>query len=175
VIVGAPLADPDASKSGAAYVVFGKAKGYPANLNLSSLNGKNGFLLSGDGAFNYLGRSVSSAGDINGDGFDDIIVGAEGADGYRGAVYVLFGRATPFAPKINVASINGTNGFKISGAGGSFDGDISVSDAGDINGDGLTDIIVGAPSAHFTGPASGSAYVVFGHAGTFAPAFSLRS
>ena len=82
-------------------MVFGKASGFAANLNLSSLNGSNGFKLSGVAAYDYSGCSVSAAGDVNGDGFGDLIIGAKDANpnGYRsGASYVVFGSALgPFA------------------------------------------------------------------------------
>ena len=76
LIIGAPCADPNGSYSGASYVVFGKAGGFAANLNLSTLDGSNGFKLSGVAADDRSGRSVSAAGDVNGDGFDDLIIGA---------------------------------------------------------------------------------------------------
>ena len=67
-----------------------------SNLDLSSLNGSNGFKLSGVAADDRSGISVASAGDVNGDGFADLIVGAHGADpngSYSGASYVVFGKA----------------------------------------------------------------------------------
>ena len=75
-----PVADPNGTYSGASYVVFGKAAGFAANLDLSSLDGSNGFKLSGVAADDFSGCSVASAGDVNGDGFDDLIVGAPAAD-----------------------------------------------------------------------------------------------
>ena len=56
--------------------MFGKASGFAANLDLSSLDGSNGFKLSGVAAGDRSGISVASAGDVNGDGFADLIVGA---------------------------------------------------------------------------------------------------
>ena len=61
--------------------MFGKASGtYSASLELSSLNGTNGFVINGIDEDDYSGNSVSSAGDINNDGYDDIIIGATYAD-----------------------------------------------------------------------------------------------
>ncbi|MFW9259955.1 integrin alpha, partial [Nostoc sp. CALU 546] len=71
-----------------------------AVLNLSELNGSNGFVINGIAESDNSGRSVSSAGDINGDGFDDLIIGAIGADpngqNSAGSSYVVFGSNSGF-------------------------------------------------------------------------------
>ena len=69
-----------AADSGESYVVFGKSGGFASALDLSSLNGSNGFRLDGIDADDQSGYSVSSAGDVNGDGFDDLIIGAYDGD-----------------------------------------------------------------------------------------------
>eukprot|EP01030_Chromulinospumella_sphaerica_P034458 gene34458-biopygen15924 len=116
-------ADPNGSKSGASYVVFGRdtavVGNFAANLNLNALDGSNGFKLSGVTTNEYSGYSSASAGDINGDGIDDLIIGAMGA-GANGASYVVFGKDTaatgPFAANLTLSALNGTNGFRIIGA-----------------------------------------------------------
>ena len=68
------------TKAGTSYVVFGKASGFASTIDLSSLDGTTGFRLDSVAALDRSGFSVSAAGDVNGDGFDDIIVGARFAD-----------------------------------------------------------------------------------------------
>src|SRR4029453_13145137 len=147
LVVGAPFADPHGSASGASYVVFGQASGFAANIDLSTLDGTTGFKVSGGAADDQSGRSVASAGDVNGDGFADLIVGALGADPhgiYSGASYVVFGQASGFAPNIDLSTLDGTTGFKLSGAAARDYSGFSVASAGDVNGDGFADLIVGA-------------------------------
>ena len=61
-------------------------------LSLEDLDGSNGFSINGEHRWDNSGGSVSAAGDLNGDGIDDIIVGAAGAgDLDTGASYVIFG------------------------------------------------------------------------------------
>jgi hypothetical protein len=91
---------------------------FPANIDLSSLDGSNGFKISGVAADDNSGSSVASAGDVNGDGFADLIIGAHGADPHgfaSGASYVVFGKASGFAANLDLSSLDGSNGFKLSG------------------------------------------------------------
>ena len=121
LIVGASSADPNGYWSGSSYVVFGKASGFSAMMDLSSLDGDNGFRLDGVAARDFSGSSVSNAGDVNGDGFDDVIVGALGTDpngDYSGSSYVVFGKAPGFSANMDLSSLDGSNGFLLDGVAG---------------------------------------------------------
>ena len=164
VIVGAHGADQNALGSGSSYVVFGNASGFNASMNLSGLDGNNGFRLDGEGINDLLGVSISNAGDVNGDGFDDVIVSAPGADsnGYdSGSSYEVFGKSSGFSAAINLSNFDGNNGFRVDGATVYDEAGSSVSNAGDVNGDGFDDLIVGAFRADPDGYNSGSSYVIF--------------
>jgi hypothetical protein len=162
LIIGAPFADPNGNFSGTSYVVFGSNQGLPNPLNLSGLNGSNGFVINGESIFDSAGTSVSAAGDINGDNIDDLIIGAPGSspdpnESYSGASYVVFGSNQGLPNPLNLSELNGSNGFVINGVSADDESGTSVSAAGDINGDTIDDLIIGAPYA-----GAGVSYVVFG-------------
>jgi hypothetical protein len=165
VIIGAPSADPHGNFSGASYVVFGKALFTTSVIELSALNGNDGIVLNGAAGGDYAGKSVSGAGDVNGDGFADLIVGAPYASSpaiYSGASYLVFGKASFTTSVIELSALDGTGGFKLSGEAAENYAGASVSGAGDVNNDGLDDLLVGAPSSNFNGTDSGASYLVFG-------------
>ena len=172
LIIGAYEADPNGNNgAGESYVVFGKDTAFNATLELSSLTGSNGFVIEGIDAGDRSGVSVSSAGDINGDGINDLIIGAyradpNGDDG-AGESYVVFGKDTAvdgaFAGTLELSSLTGSNGFVIEGIDAGDRSGVSVSSAGDINGDGINDLIIGAYRADPNGDdGAGESYVVFG-------------
>ncbi|MDJ0626610.1 MAG: peptidoglycan DD-metalloendopeptidase family protein, partial [Rhodobacter sp.] len=163
LIIGAAGVDV-VDQEGAAYVIFGKDQGTRGNIDLSSMSGSDGFVIRGDNPGDQVGWSVSSAGDINSDGIDDLIVGAPGRD-IGGAAYVLFGKAGSTRDDIELSSLAAIDGFVITGEIISEDVGWSVSSAGDVNGDGVDDLIVGALDGFHNGVYVGEAHVIFGKAG----------
>jgi len=181
IVIGAPGAN---SNGGDVYVVFGgvaekNGAPWPASVTLGTafLNGGgtavNGFALKG-GSNEQFGSSVA-AGDVNGDGIADIIVGAPGANSNAGYAYVIFGGATPHSTSgswsatptlANAAWLNTNIGAGLPVNGTRFDGDAGGDKAGwsvavgDANGDGIADIVIGAPAAN---SAAGYTYLIYGH------------
>ena len=169
IIVGASGDAGGGDQAGAAYVLWGKAGGFGARIDLNTLAPADGFVIQGDQAGDFAGWSVSSAGDINGDGFDDIIVGAklgDKGDADAGAAYVVYGRATGFGSRLDLTDLSDTDGFTIRGDRAGDQAGYSVASAGDINGDGFDDLIVGAPHGDDIAEDAGEAYVIFGVAPT---------
>ncbi|MDZ4851884.1 MAG: hypothetical protein SGI77_21555 [Pirellulaceae bacterium] len=159
--------------AGESYLIFGSAS-LPTTIDLTAVGTSvAGVKIFGVDAYDYSGRSVNAAGDINGDGFDDLIIGAPYADGtgntenFAGDCYLIFGGLS-LPATIDLTTVgtttSGTTFF------GSFTGDYtgrSISGAGDVNGDGFDDLLIGA---HFgdalnnTKLNAGDTFLVFGKA-----------
>jgi Ca2+-binding RTX toxin-like protein len=170
LIVGADASDPAArSAAGRSYVVFGRIGGIAVELSAVS-GGSGGFVINGECSDDFSGNSVSAAGDVNGDGLSDLIVGAfandlaAGSNGGRS--YVVFGKTDSSAVDLSVIS-GGNGGFVMNGQSIGDHSGRSVSAAGDVNGDGLGDLIIGALNSEAgAGPYAGRSYLVFGRTGS---------
>jgi hypothetical protein len=147
VIVGAYENDAQGANAGRAYIFFGGP----------TMDAKPDVVLSGEAAGDAFGYSVAGAGDVNHDGYADVVVGAY-ENSARGAgagrAYVFYG-----GPKPDVVADAILNG---EAAGDRFG--ISVAGAGDVNGDGFDDVVVGAYQNDAGGIDAGRSYVYFGNA-----------
>ncbi|MGB3017200.1 MAG: FG-GAP-like repeat-containing protein, partial [Ignavibacteria bacterium] len=140
VIIGDPNGNNGGgTNSGRAYIYFGG----------TIINSTADVILGGETVNNYFGNSVSSAGDVNSDGYDDVIVGANGFNSFTGRAYIYYGGAI----MNSAADVIMTGEF----TGHNFGS--SVSGAGDVNADGYSDVIVGAYAASVY---TGKAYIYFG-------------
>jgi hypothetical protein len=145
VVIGAYKANANGhEESGRAYVVFGKASTEPVLLADVAL-GVGGFAIDGEAAQDYAGSSVSGAGDLNGDGLADIVVGAPGADPNgldSGRTYVVFGKTD--SEKVDLLDVaQGIGGFAIDGEAEEHRS-WGKGTATDINGDDVPDLIAAA-------------------------------
>jgi hypothetical protein len=156
MLVGAPRARfSDRGASGAAYAVLGG----PRRSGRSSLSSSE-VVIAGAGAGDDTGHRVGSVGDLDGDGRGELVIGApDAATAGRpdaGAVFVLYSSA--LGSGVDLASLAG-RGFRIDGAAAGDDAGLSVAGVADMSGDGLPEVVLGAPSAT---AGAGTAYVVWG-------------
>ncbi|MEO1249628.1 MAG: hypothetical protein AAFW76_07285, partial [Pseudomonadota bacterium] len=179
VIIGADRSSPELERQGEAYIVFGTSDGFAESLNAADLDGTNGVRFKDANEGDWTGYKVSNAGDVNGDGVDDVIVASPWTD-REGQAYVVFGSADPFPGSVELADLDGSNGFRVDGAPTSNTFGHSISAAGDFNGDGVDDIVV---SAHMAGAeescsadhaecVAGEVTVIFGSIEPFAASFT---
>ena len=157
IVVNAPFNDSAASDAGIIYIVYGSGS-MPSSVQLSNADVK----LTGESSGDQVGTSISSAGDVNGDGFDDVVVSSATHNSTAGATYIIYGGnagsatgALPSSMSLSAADVklNGETAADYSGR--------SVS-LGDYNNDGFSDILVGADSHASLGFAFGSAYIIYG-------------
>ena len=112
------------SSTGKAYIYYGGA----------NMNSTADVTMTGEATFNFFGNSVSGAGDVNGDGFSDVIIGAFGNSSSTGKAYVYFGGT----------SMDATADFSMAGETANSTFGLSVASTGDVNGDGYPEVLVGA-------------------------------
>lgn len=163
--------------TGRCYVIFGREGNFGMDVDVSALNGTNGFVLNARTPGENGEIAVADAGDVNGDGMDDLILGvsrsASDLVSDTGAAYVIFGKSTPFAASIDIWMLDGSDGFVLNGVAPGDGAGSAVSGVGDVNADGVDDLLIGAFGADAT--IGGAAYVVFGKTSSFASTLELSN
>ncbi|MCK6501885.1 hypothetical protein L6R53_00530 [Myxococcota bacterium] len=150
ILVGAPNNDSGAEESGAAYLVSGNASSATLTAALATFVGED--------ADDHVGSAVDGAGDVDGDGRLDVLIGADRddyADSDAGGAYVVMG------PISGAFDLSESEGKVIGEAADDYVGS-SLAGAGDMNGDGFDDFVIGAPGNDFLGDNAGAAYLIYG-------------
>jgi hypothetical protein len=159
-LVGAPFDDNNGTDSGTVYLVLGTGGALSLDQDIESVAAA---WYVGESAGDGLGLSVAGVGDVNNDGFDDFMMGApyhdHGASSNTGKAYLVFGAKTGWATNENVAI--GSNASFV-GEGAEDNAGWRVAGIGDVNGDGVSDIALGAPNDDDGGNGAGQGYVFFG-------------
>jgi hypothetical protein len=157
LVVGADLEDTGGLNAGAAYLLYGRRERLAGTVSLSMADAK----LVGEAAGDSAGVDVSIGGDLEDDGFDDLVVGASGHDAggsNAGAVYVFIGQEARLGASLSVSAAD----VKLVGAApGDFAG-FAVGPAGDVTDDDTDDLMVGARFNDAGGTNAGAVYVLFG-------------
>jgi len=156
-LIGAYRNDDGGSDAGQTYLILGKAGGWTMDTSLSTADAS----FWGEHLGDYSGYSVATAGDVNGDGYDDFLIGAyandDGGSG-AGQTYLILGKASGWSMDASLstadASFWGENGGDISG--------YSVATAGDVNGDGYDDFLIGANQNSDGAASAGQTYLLLG-------------
>jgi hypothetical protein len=158
ILIGARSNSAQANMAGQTYVIFGKASGWAMDSKLANANASFWGEVANDGS----GTSVDIAGDVNGDGYDDILLGASGSGSSAGQTYLVLGKPSGWA--MDTKLLNANASF-IGEASSDYSGQV-ISSAGDANGDGYDDLLIGAYQNDASGSAAGQAYLVFPDANT---------
>jgi hypothetical protein len=157
LLIGANLNDDGGADAGKVYLFFGNSTGWAMDIDLSNSNAS----FVGEDGLDYAGYAVAIAGDVNHDGFDDILIGAPGDDdggADAGQVYLILGKATGWANNVDLSGVSASFwGEDLGDAAGT-----SVAGAGDVNADGYDDIIIGAINDDDGGANAGQAYLILG-------------
>lgn len=174
IAIGSPGSDVNGLDSGSVFVLFGRRGGFPETLGPGDFDGTLGVMINGRAGNSFTGRGVSAAGDINGDGIDDLVLSAPLAFTEiffgGGETYVIFGRDDGgFPATIELTELNGsdpasTPGITIRGAAATDQSGFSVDAGGDINNDGVDDLLIGIVNADVVpgGSNRGQVVVIYG-------------
>jgi hypothetical protein len=156
-LIGASLNDEGSYDGGQTFLIFGRKTGWSMDQSLANANAS----FWGEALNDYSGGMLAGAGDINGDGYDDILIGVPNNDegsNDAGQAYLIFGKPSGWSMDINLSNVNAS--FLGEGKNNYF-GE-SLAGAGDVNGDGIDDFIIGAHGNSEAAHYAGQSYLFFG-------------
>ncbi len=156
-LIASPQNNEVASHAGQVYLVLGRASGWQTRLSLANVNAS----FTGEMYNATAGGGLASGGDLNGDGYDDMVIGAPydaQAAQEAGQAYVVFGRPSGWQMDTDLSKSNASfTGINLQHVGG------NLADNGDLNGDGIDDLVIGVPTTNpGTGAFDGKIYIVPG-------------
>ena len=166
--IGAPFDDDAASNAGEVYLFLGGLAEWEPDTSVADAVGS----LRGDAEQDRAGHSLVFAGDVNGDGLCDLLVGAPSQDtaSNAGRVFLVPGRAEGWAAD---ASLAGASTASFVGEAADDEAGVSLAGGGDVNGDGLDDLLIGAMRNGEGGPDAGQVYLIFGSPDAWSPGTDL--
>ncbi len=148
-----------------AFVVHGHAPPFDAALDMQALDGMDGFRIVGELPGDRCGETIAEVGDINGDGIDDIGIGAQYADPNgtnSGQVYILFGSASVRSAQLQLGDLSETDGFVFEGTASDDYCGFNISRAGELNHDDGADLLLSCHGASALGAYRGAVYAIYG-------------
>ncbi len=170
ILIGAFQNDCNGERSGQVYMMFGKPSGWGKQVSLSEADAS--FI--GEHEWDNAGFSLAGAGDVNGDGYDDILIGAySNNDGGEsaGQVYLILGKPAGWSMRTSLSQADAS----FIGEGAWDQAGTSVAGAGDVNGDGYSDLLIGASASPIHGAGLGRAYLIFGRPDNWGLRLSLAA
>lgn len=151
-------------EAGRAFLVFGEPGGFEGPLRLADLVPHHGLRLEAPAGATLLGWALAGAGDMNGDGLADLVLRTARTPTPAGPVdslYVLYGWSGPAPKRIDLGALAADRGFAIRAPGFADHASNSVASAGDVDGDGLDDLLIGVDGID---DAAGAAFLLRGFA-----------